>query len=180
MSTYVSYRVFFSFNSILSLSSIINMTFREIKQGYPVYILDKDALKVTQGKTTGVSFPRIDTQSGGAKTVVDVSIEANGTTATYTIPDGSAVAFSNSLVLSTDQYCLIAEVEKMKADAESVLASIDRQKNIIDKSEELIAELNPAFKERRETERRFEKIESHVQDLGGKLDQLIQMMQHNA
>lgn len=153
------------------------MTFKEIKQGYPVYILDKDALKVVQGKVTGVSFPRIDTQQCGMQTVVDVSIEANGVAATYTIPDGSAVAYSKSLVLSTDQRCLIAEVEKMKADAENILSSVERQKNIVCRAEELIAELNPSFKERRETERRFEQIESHVQDMGGKLDQLIQMMQ---
>ena len=36
------------------------MQFKDIKQGYPVYILDKSNLNFSQGKTTAVSFSRMD------------------------------------------------------------------------------------------------------------------------
>lgn len=149
------------------------MTFKELKQGYPVYILDKEKLTVKQGKVINTSFPRIDTQPTGRQMVVDITLDMNGKNAVYTMPEDSAVVYANNLVLSTDQHCLAIEVEKMKADAEKILSTMDTQKEIIDVADDLLAQLNPSFKEKRETEQRFEKIES-------RLDKLIQLMEHKS
>ncbi len=147
------------------------MTFKELKQGYPVYILDKEKLTVKQGKVVNVSFPRIDNQPSGRQMVVDITLDMNGKNAVYTMPEDSAVVYANNLVLSTDQHCLAIEVEKMKADAEKILSTVEVQKEIIEVADDLLAQLNPSFKEKRETEQRFEKIES-------RLDKLIQLMEH--
>lgn len=147
------------------------MTFKELKQGYPVYILDKEKLTVKQGKVVNASFPRIDNQPTGRQMVVDITLEQNGKNAVYTMPEDAAVVYANNLVLSTEQHCLAVEVEKMKADAERVLATVETQKEIIEVADDLLAQLNPSFKEKKETEQRFEKIES-------RLDKLIQLMEH--
>lgn len=147
------------------------MTFKELKQGYPVYILDKEKLAVKQGKVVNTSFPRVDNQPTGRQMVVDVTIEVNGQSAVYTIPEDSAVVYAKNLVLSTEQHCLAIEVEKMKTEAERILATVDEQQEIVDCADDLLAQLNPTFKEKRETEQRFEKIES-------RLDKLIQLMEH--
>ena len=147
------------------------MTFKELKQGYPVYILDKEKLTVKQGKVVNTSFPRIDNQPTGRQMVVDITLEQNGKNAVYTMPEDAAVVYANNLVLSTEQHCLAVEVEKMKADAERVLATVETQKEIIAVADDLLAQLNPSFKEKKETEQRFEKIES-------RLDKLIQLMEH--
>lgn len=149
------------------------MTFKELKQGYPVYILDKEKLMVRQGKVVNASFPRIDNQPTGRQMVVDVTLEMNGKNAVYTMPEDSAVVYASNLVLSTDQHCLAIEVEKMKADAEKILSTVEMQKEIIEVADDLLAQLNPSFKEKRETEQRFEKIES-------RLDKLIQLMEHKS
>lgn len=153
------------------------MTFKELKQGYPVYILDKDKFCVKNGKVASVSFPRVDTMPTGRQMVVDVVLEVGGNSATYTMPEDAAVVYANNLVLSTEQHCLALEVEKMKHESEQVLASVDRHKEIIDCADDLLAQLNPSFKEKRETEQRFEKIESHVSGMDSKLDRIIQMFQ---
>jgi hypothetical protein len=147
------------------------MTFKELKQGYPVYILDKEKLTVKQGKVVNTSFPRIDNQPTGRQMVVDITLEQNGKNAVYTMPEDAAVVYANNLVLSTEQNCLAVEVEKMKADAERVLATVETQKEIIEVADDLLAQLNPSFKEKKETEQRFEKIEN-------RLDKLIQLMEH--
>lgn len=149
------------------------MTFKELKQGYPVYILDKEKLTVKQGKVVNASFPRIDNQPSGRQMVVDVTIDANGKNAVYTMPEDSAVVYANNLVLSTDQHCLTVEVEKMKADAERILSTVDMQKEIVEVADDLLAQLNPSFREKRETEQRFEKIES-------RLDKLITLMEQKS
>lgn len=147
------------------------MTFKELKQGYPVYILDKEKLTVKQGKVVNASFPRIDNQPTGRQMVVDITLEQNGKNAVYTMPEDAAVVYANNLVLSTEQNCLAVEVEKMKADAERILATVETQKEIIEVADDLLAQLNPSFKEKKETEQRFEKIEN-------RLDKLIQLMEH--
>lgn len=138
--------------------------FKDIKQGYPVYILDTQDLTLTQGKATQVSFPRMEMnqKSGKAEMVVDVTIEANGKTATYAIPENLAITYAGNIVLSTDKQGLSAEVEAQKANAEQILASASKAQSIIDKAPALLAELNPIYKEKQATEQRFGKIEQSI------------------
>lgn len=111
------------------------MLFKDIKQTYPVFILYKQSITITQGTVTSVGFPRLDFNQGKpnnvSSTVIDVTIEANGKTATYTIPDNLSVTYTNNLVLSTSKDGLVREVESMKASAEQILSSIDKQREIV-------------------------------------------------
>jgi hypothetical protein len=43
----------------------------------------------------------------------------------------------------------------MKASAEQILSSIDKQREIVSKATELLSDINPIFKEKKETEQRF-------------------------
>lgn len=153
------------------------MTFKELKQGYPIYILDKDKLEVKCGKVRENSFPRIDQMNGQRTMVVDVSVECDGKTATYTMPEDSCVVYANNLVISTHQQGLTTEVEKMKEEAERILASVDRQEKIISVADDLLAQLNPTLKEKRETEQRFQKIEGRMNGVDDKLDKLLSLVQ---
>ena len=94
--------------------------------------------------------------------VVDVTIEANGKMATYAIPENHSVTYAGHLVLSTEKSGLMSEVEAQKANAEQVLASASKAQNVIDKAPSLLAELNPMYKEKQETEQRFGKIEKSI------------------
>lgn len=143
------------------------MIFKDIKQNYPVFMLDKQALTITQGKAIAVAFPRMDLNKNTAVTqmVVDVTIEAEGKTATYTIPENLSVTYAGNLVLSTDRQGLVNEVEAMKTAAEQALSSMERQKEILAKSSALLAELNPVFKEKQETEKRFGQIENSIHEI---------------
>lgn len=154
------------------------MTFKELKQGYPIHMLDKDKLEVKDGKVQNVSFPRVDTMQGQRQMVVDVTVDCDGKTATYTVPEDSCVVYANNLVISTHPQGLIAEVEKMKSEAERILASIDRQEDIINIADDLLSKLNPSLKEKRETEQRFQKIEGRMNGIDGKLDKLISLYQN--
>lgn len=153
------------------------MTFKELKQGYPIHILDKDKLETKQWKVQNVSFPRVETMQAQRKMVVDVTVDCGGNTATYTMPEDSCVVYANNLIISTHQQGLIVEVEKMKSEAEQILSTVDKQKEIISKADDLLASLNPALKEKRETEQRFQQIEGRMNGVNDKLDRLITMIQ---
>lgn len=75
------------------------LLFKDIKQNYPVYILDTQEFSLIQGKATQVSFPRLEMNQKTGKTemVVDVTIEANGKMATYAIPESHSVTYATNM-----------------------------------------------------------------------------------
>lgn len=69
---------------------------------------------------------------GQSQMVVDVTIEANSKTATYSIPENLSVTYAGDVVLSTDKQGLMAEVEQMKNTAEKYLSQfLNRRKQQI-------------------------------------------------
>lgn len=143
------------------------MQFKELKQNYPVYILDKQEFAIIQGKATAVSFPRLEVNPKNGKTemVIDVTVEANGNTATYTIPENLSVTYAGNLVLSVDKQSLMPEVDNMEANADQVLTSVPNAQKIKERAPMLRSELNPIYRERQETEKRFNAIEDSVNEI---------------
>lgn len=152
------------------------MLFKDVKQNYPIYILDKQSLTYKQGKATAVGFPRYDTtngRSGSNAMLIDITIETDGKTATYAIPENLDVTYAGNIVLSTDRDGLSREIESMKSTAEQIIASVHRQEEILEKSTALLSEINPVYKERKETEERFNKIECSVSEMKDMLSSFI-------
>ena len=151
------------------------MQFKDIKQGYPVYILDKSNLNFSQGKTTAVSFSRmgVNQKTGKAEMVRDITIEADDKTATYTIPEELSVTYAGNLVLSTDKQGLINDVNAVQSRAEQILAQREEAETLLAKAPGLLAELNPVYKEKQETEKRFSKIEDTIAEMKDMLSGFI-------
>lgn len=109
------------------------MLFKDTKQGYPVYLLDKEQVRATQGKVVSVSQPRVQAPQVGVypqnplttSLVVDVTIEADGQTKTYTIPETSSLTYAGQLALSIDKECILREVQALKTASEEALGKMD-------------------------------------------------------
>ena len=144
------------------------MLFKDLKIGYPVYIFHKDGEKrITQGKVTAISPSRLP-QTPSLQTmqmVVDVTIDDGGSSRTYAIPDNSSVTYSNGLVLSTDREGVIREVEILRNQCADELAKIEEYRKSVSECEKILTEWNPVFREKRETEERFSKLETSMSDL---------------
>lgn len=155
------------------------MLFKDIKQNYPVYILDKQEFCIIQGKATAVSFPRVEMnqKTGRSEMVVDVTVEANGKTATYAIPENLSVTYAGNIVLSTDKQGLTGEVEAMVASADQVIASVAHAQKIKDNAPAILAELNPVYREKQETEQRFGKIEGSISEMKGLMQSQQKMLE---
>ena len=159
------------------------MIFRDIKQGYPVYIFNKQELTISQGKVASAGFPRLDTNpmSGKTEMVIDITVDdGSGKTGSYVIPEGLSVTYAGNLVLATEKAALAGEVEAMKSSAEQALASVDRQREILDKATALLSDLNPAYRERQETEKRFCGIENSVNELKDMFRSYIEKQEHKS
>lgn len=143
------------------------MLFKDIKQNYPVFILNKQDVTFSQGKVTSVSLPHMDNSNPMVmgKSVIDVAIETEGKSATYAIPENLSIVYAGDIVLSTDRDGIMREVEAMKASAEQAIKNVERQKMIVEKSTSLLTELNPVFKEKQENEQRMTKMENSIEEL---------------
>lgn len=155
------------------------MLFKDIKQNYPIHILDKQGFRYIQGKATAVSFPKleINPDTGKPEMMVSITIEAEGKTATYAISENLSVSYANGFVFATDKSLLLAEAKAVKANAEQVIASAPKAQKIIDSSAALFAELDPSFKEKQETEQRFGKIEGSISEMKGLMQSQQKMLE---
>lgn len=119
-----------------------------------------------------VAVPRYDNNQAkafGAQPtglVVDITIEADGATKTYTIPETATITYTGYLVLSTDKDGILREVEALKAASEEALSQVERHKQTVTNCNQLLEDLNPAFAEKRAQDKRIESIESEVRSLG--------------
>lgn len=154
------------------------MTFKDIKQGDTVYALNKKEMTLTTGTAVAVAphvaLPGFNTYTGNGQPTVDVTIEHGGQRTPYTIPEGLAVTFAGEdLVLATSAEALAPTLEKAMTDARAVLAKVEHSNMVLEKAPDLLAQINPAMRERRDNERRFAKMEGQIAAIGGKIQQLI-------
>ena len=151
------------------------LQFKDIKQNYPIYIFDNQEFSFIQGKAVEVGFPRLEMnpKTGKSEMVIDIAIEADGKKATYAIPENMSVTWAGNLVLSTDKAGLTSEVESAVERAKQIIAAAPKAQKVIDKAPSILADLNPVFKEKQETEQRFNKIEGSI----SRMEELMQKQQ---
>lgn len=160
------------------------MTFKDIRQGYSVYVLDRtDGMAVQTGKVTAVGTPHYPQFQGGMPglmqtggMVVDVTIETGGSAKTYSIPEGSAVACAGQLTLCADRDGMLREVEAAKAASEDALKGMDRHEKVKADCEKILEEWNPDFAEKKRQDDRILSIENQMRDMHGMLEKIVQGM----
>lgn len=153
------------------------MLFKDLKNGYPVYIFNHETVEVTQGKVLGVAGPHFDNHYGSSTDmVVDVTVEHGGATKSYTFKDGTEIGYAGQFVIATGREGILREVEAMKSQSEQALSKVDAHKTIIDKCSTILEELNPAFKEKQENNARFSKIEQDLQSFGSDMRELKELI----
>lgn len=146
------------------------MLFKDLKPGYPVFIMHKEPeISISQAKVNGnptTHWPQNGGINNPMQMMVDVTLEENGVTQTYTIPYNLSITYTdNGMVLSTESEGIIRELEAMKNHSEEEIIKVPKHKKIIASCDKLLAEWSPTFKEKAATEERFNKIEGSINEL---------------
>lgn len=155
------------------------MLFKDMKPGYPVYLLDKGTVKATTGKIINVSQPHFSTPQTGAnftpstQMYVDVTVEIDGRTQTYSIPETLTITYTGNSVLSTDKDGILREAEALKSRSETALKEVDKHKETITLCDTLLSEWNPVFADKKKQEERINGLEEEVRGLGAMLKDFI-------
>ena len=154
------------------------MLFKDMKPGYPVYLLDKETIKTATGKIVNVGQPHFPNPMAGnlsqtTQMLVDVTVESDRQTRTYSIPDTLSVTYAGTLVLSTDREGILRDVEAMKSRSEEVLKEVEKHRYTITECDKILEEWNPAFAEKKRQDERISGLESEVKGLGSMLREFI-------
>lgn len=140
------------------------MLFKDLKNGCPVFIFDRDKIEFKEANVLNISTPYFDSHFGNpTEMVVDIAID--GFQVPYTFKDGTDIGYVNNLVISPDREKVLKEVEVLKLQSEQALSRMDTHKSNIDKCSNILSEYSQSFKEKKETEERFRKLESSVGEL---------------
>jgi hypothetical protein len=150
------------------------MQFKELKQGYQIYVFDRTKIEVSEPKVVNVSQPHVDSRIGSpTDIVVDITIESDTSPKTYVLKESSDVGYNGNLVISTTRDTILREVEAIKSQSEQILSQVDEHKAKVEKCKTILSEFNPIYKERKETEERFNKLESSIDDIKKLLSNMV-------
>lgn len=158
------------------------MNFKELKKGFPVYIINKDTVEYYQGKVIQDSTPPRLNTTFGQPMVTDVSIEYNGATKIWTLPADQKVAEmqnDNNIIISTDKTAILAMIKNIQQESETYLQGVELNKKRLDLSKKLIAKLDITYKQQQQTEERFSRIEQSIGSMENTLSQILKAVNKN-
>lgn len=156
--------------------------FSDLKKGFQVHTLDtNEAPKYAIGKVVAVSEPRYMPPSPGNYApmqgrVVDLTVEVDGETKTYTVPESQNVAKAMGITLSTGIEAVMNELNAIKRNSQEILDSVGFNKKKIEVCDQIMEDINPAFKQTREQDKKIAGIESQVRELTGSFDELKRLI----
>lgn len=159
------------------------MTFKDIKQNNTVFILDKNNLKVISAKVINASQPKVDMSKpnscmSGTTLIVDIDLNIEGKTVSYSIPENLEITYTNTgLVLAIDPNKLVNEVNSLHREAKDQLAKKEYYEKVIKKTPDLMAELNPQLKEKQETDRRLNMMESSISTMQSDISKMTSLVE---
>lgn len=153
--------------------------FKDLKPGFQVSLLDKSG-KVPHyyiGTIVGVSEPRIDQMKqptfgqpmSYADRVIDLTVEFDGKTQTYTVPEQSNVASVAALTLACTAEPIANEVRAMLKHSQSVIESAPHHEEVAKECENILEEVQPAPAD----SKRLDKLEGKMDKMEGLLEKLV-------
>lgn len=156
--------------------------FSDLKKGFQVHTLDTNTVpKYELGKVVAVSEPRyLPSQPGQYQAmqtrVVDLTVELTGETKTYTVPESQNVAKAMGITLSTSIDPIMNELNAIKNTSQDIINSVDAHRAKIEACESILEDINPAFKQTREQDRKIAGIENKVNDLTDSFEDLKKLI----
>lgn len=148
------------------------MNFKDLENGYSVYVFDKNNIEVKEGKIVGKDGPKLDNKALTNDFVVDLMIEMDGQSKTYTFKANSEVGYVDAISICTSREQLLREVsakrsqeEAMKNQIEQAVEKLDEHRTAIEKCAVMLTDLDPHLREKKANEERMTKIEESMNEM---------------
>lgn len=140
-------------------------------------ILDKSAtpIKCHSGKVVKVSMPRVEMPKADGSMpfssfqmqdrVVDLTIEYDGKTSTFVVPENSNVAYGDAVTISCSEDAIISEVKSRMKESADIVDSYEFHKANIEECKSILAGLNPQYAGTQEQDKRMTAMEEDITEI---------------
>lgn len=155
--------------------------FSTLRLNSPIYILDKkDSPVLKRGIIELVSPQRSKTGSfygQPSDMVVDITVNIEGTSQEFkNIPANLTIASDGTIVLSETKEALSSEVDALLSLSKQIIDSVDYHKEVIEKCEQILKELNPQFAKDKIQEEKITSLETRIGGVESNLNDIKDML----
>ena len=155
--------------------------FSTLRQNSPIYILDKkDSPVLKKGIIETVSPQRSRTGSFYGQPmdmIVDIRVNIDGTSQEFkNIPASLSIANDGNIVISETKEAMSTEVDSMLSISKQILESVDYHKDVIEKCEQILKDLNPQFAKDKLQEEKINSLESRIGGVENTLGDIKDML----
>lgn len=145
------------------------MTFKELKQGYPLYVLNVNTMEVGTGTVTLVGQPHVtqDKQKlakGQIQMVIDVTANFGNQSQTIELADSLSSTMSNDgqLLITPNQADIANGMRMIRARCEEYIRNEEHYKELIKKCDEQLPNFDPLYKQTVASEARFNEMQTTI------------------
>lgn len=140
-------------------------------------ILDKSAtpIKCHSGKVVKVSMPRVEMPKADGSMpfssfqmqdrVVDLTIEYDGKTSTFVVPENSNVAYGEAVTIACSEEPIISEVKSKMKESADIVDSYEYHKANIEECKSILATLSPQYAGTQEQGKRLTALEDDIGEI---------------
>ena len=155
--------------------------FSTLRQNSPIYVLDKkDSPVLKKGIIETVSPQRSRTGSFYGQPmdmIVDIRVNIDGTSQEFkNIPANLSIANDGNIVISETKEAMSTEVDSMLSISKQILESVDYHKDVIEKYEQILKDLNPQFAKDKFQEEKINSLESRIGGVENTLGDIKDML----
>lgn len=155
--------------------------FSTLRQNSPIYVLDKkDSPVLKKGIIETVSPQRSRTGSFYGQPmdmIVDIRVNIDGTSQEFkNIPASLSIANDGNIVISETKEAMSTEVDSMLSISKQILESVDYHKDVIEKCEQILKDLNPQFAKDKLQEEKINSLESRLGGVENTLGDIKDML----
>lgn len=144
--------------------------FSNLSQNSILYVLDINGTpKILSGPIERVTLPRpkYNSFNPNMEMVVDIVATLNGERREFKgVPNNTIADFGDdSFVLAENKDVLNSYINAMLQNSKSIINSIDKHKQRVEKYEEALQELNPSIKADKEKDKAIQSLQDQVSEL---------------
>ena len=168
--------------------------FSNVRQGVPIYLLDKvgqngPILKIGQVEQVSQPQPKYQTFTPGvniglpnmSEMVVNLQVKFDdGSREFKQVPANLSLAdFNNGTVISDNRAEIISEVEVMAQNSKQIIASVPYHQKVVQAGDLMLKQLNPNFAKEAERDSAMASLNSKVDSLTDNVNTLVKLFLEN-
>ena len=151
--------------------------FKDLRNGSPIFILDRKEITVTQGTIVNNPVSRFDSHFGIQKMVVDIEVEISGSKQSYVVEDSLSSSYFGDKMITCSKESIVAELDSICSTSQAALKMVPYHQEAIPKCEALKREYSTEYRERTEANERMTKLENKLDDITKSLQRLFESNQ---